>query len=182
MPDSTIYTLTIATDGDAATGDIVFLLADPATNDHFVGTADGLEELVGRRSSPRPARSPRPDGYTVLTMPQVNARRTTSTAFSVPTDDGAISSQGLSSAFEGSPQQSYDADCDCITDAATGQTWTADDDEGSFVNEDGDTLAQGWKVNVGLRQLHRGPHQRHDPQLVPADPRLELRLRDPDRS
>ena len=38
-------------------------------------------------------------------------------AFSVPTDDGAIKSQGLSAAFEGAPQQSYDEACDCITDA-----------------------------------------------------------------
>ncbi len=45
VPDSATYTLTIATDGDATTGDIVFLLSDPATEDLFVGTADGLEEL-----------------------------------------------------------------------------------------------------------------------------------------
>ena len=60
VPDSTIYTLTLATDGDATTGDIVFLLVDPATNDHFVGTADGLEELDRTASSPRPGRSPAP--------------------------------------------------------------------------------------------------------------------------
>ena len=154
VPDSTIYTLTLATDGDAATGDIVFLLSDPASQESFVGTADGLEPLEeGTFESATPGgKITAADDYTVLTVPQVNARQDDITAFSVPTDDGAIKSQGLSAAFEGAPQQSYDEECDCITDAATGNVWTADDEEGSFVSEDGSQrdLAQGWKVNVGF--------------------------------
>ena len=35
----------IATDGDPASGDIVFLLTDPATKQPYLGTPDGLEEL-----------------------------------------------------------------------------------------------------------------------------------------
>jgi len=154
VADSTVYTLTLATDGDPATGDIVFLLVDPTTNDHFLGTADGLEELSGG-FEPETGKITAADDYTVLTAPQVNARQDDIVAFSVPTDDGAIKSQGLSSAFEGSPQQSYDEECDCVTDAETGQTWVADDDEGSFVSEDGDTLAQGWKVGVGFDNFTR---------------------------
>jgi arabinogalactan oligomer/maltooligosaccharide transport system permease protein len=154
VADSTVYILTLATDGDPATGDIVFLLVDPTTNDHFLGTADGLEELSGG-FEPETGKITAADDYTVLTAPQVNARQDDITAFSVPTDDGAIKSQGLSSAFEGSPQQSYDEECDCVTDAETGQTWVADDDKGSFVSADGDTLAQGWKVGVGFDNFTR---------------------------
>ncbi len=73
----------------------------------------------------------------------------------MPTDDGAIKAQGLSAAFEGAPQQNYDSGCDCITDATTGQTWTADEEIGSFVDENGDAIAQGWQVNVGFQNFTR---------------------------
>ena len=33
--------------------------------------------------------------------------------------------------------------------------WTADDEDGSFVSEDGSRLAQGWKVNVGFDNFTR---------------------------
>ena len=159
VPDSTIYTLTLATDGDAATGDIVFLLADPASKDSFVGTADGVEPLdEGSFEAATPGgKITASDDYTVLTVPQVNARQDDISEFSVPTEDGAIKSQGLSTAFEGAPQQSYDADCDCITDATTGSVWTADEQEGAFVSEDGTQrdLAQGWKVGVGFDNFTR---------------------------
>jgi arabinogalactan oligomer / maltooligosaccharide transport system permease protein len=42
---STDYRLAIATKGDPATGDIVFLLSDPETRASQVGTPDGLEPL-----------------------------------------------------------------------------------------------------------------------------------------
>lgn len=157
VPDSEIYTLTLATDGDAATGDIVFLLAEPSSGESFVGTADGLETLEeGTFEAATPGgKITAADDYTVLTVPEVNARQDDITTFSVPTDDGAIKSQGLSTAFEGAPQQSYDEECDCITDATTGNVWTADEEQGSFVSEDGSRLAQGWKVNVGFDNFTR---------------------------
>ena len=34
-----------------------------------------------------------------------------------------------------------------------GTVWTADDETGSFVDELGNALAQGWQVNVGLRNF-----------------------------
>ena len=150
VPDSTIYTLTLATDGDPASGDLVFLLSDPAGEDVFAGTADGLEELDPgsvEKSGPKITAS---DDYTVLTIPQATARQADIAEFSVPTDQGAIKAQGLSQAFEGAPQQSYDEECDCITDAATGAVFTADGERGSFVDEDGKALAQGWRVGVGF--------------------------------
>ena len=157
VPDSTIYVLTLATDGDATTGDVVFLLADPTSQDSFVGTADGLEALdEGAYDSASPGgKITAADGYTVLTVPQVNARQDDIQAFSVPTEAGAIKSQGLSTAFEGAPQQSYDSGCDCVSDVASGATWTADDADGSFVNDEGSALAQGWKVNVGFENFTR---------------------------
>jgi arabinogalactan oligomer/maltooligosaccharide transport system permease protein len=156
VPDSATYTLTIATDGDATTGDIVFLLVDPATEELFAGTADGLEELdAGDVEQTSTGKITQADGYTVLDIDQAGAREADIEIFSVPTDDGAIKAQGLSAAFEGSPQQNYDSGCDCITDATTGQVWNADEENGSFVDEDGNALAQGWKVNVGFENFTR---------------------------
>lgn len=152
VPGSAEYVLTVATDGDAATGDIVFLLTDPGTGTSYLGTAEGLSELddVTRSATGKVTAA---DGYTVLNIAQAGTRSADISGFSVPTDAGAIKSQGLSRAFEGSPQQAYDSGCDCIEDAATGRTWTADDSHGYFVDAEGQHLAQGWKVNVGFRNF-----------------------------
>jgi arabinogalactan oligomer/maltooligosaccharide transport system permease protein len=154
VPGSAVYTLSLATDGSPASGDIVFLLTDPATKQAFAGTKDGLKELAAGDVQQGPTgKITQASGYTILTIPQANARTKDISAFSVPTDKGAIKSQGLSRAFEGSPSQAYDSGCDCIKDAATGKTWTADGSNGFFVASDGSNLAQGWKVNVGLRNF-----------------------------
>ena len=151
---STDYRLTVATTGDPVTGDIVFLLTDPDTKQSQVGTSDGLEPLPpeGVQLSPSGNVTEAP-GYTILTIGAAGAREEDLADFSVPTDNGAIVNAGLTRAFEGAPQRAYDSACDCIKDAQTGQTWTADDANGLFVDANGDNLAQGWKVNVGLRNF-----------------------------
>ncbi len=66
----------------------------------------GSTRSCPRRTRPcrRPARSPRAKGYTVLTIAQAARRGEAVGAFRVPTEKGAIRSQGLSSAYEGSAQ------------------------------------------------------------------------------
>jgi arabinogalactan oligomer/maltooligosaccharide transport system permease protein len=156
VPGSPTYTLTLATDGDAETGDIVFLLTDPKTKAAFVGTADGLEELPPGDIQQAPTgKITAADGYTLLSVRQANARSDDLADFSVPTDRGSIKSQGLSRAFEVTPLQAYDAGCDCIKDSRSGQTWTADNSNGFFVDAGGRNLAQGWQVNVGFRNFTR---------------------------
>ena len=121
VPGSAQYLLSIGVAGDPATGDIAFLLSDPATGKAFVGTTDGLKDLPASDVRKGIAgKITEATGYTILTVPQASARSRDIAAFSVPTAQGAIKSQGLSRAFEGSPQQKYDAGCDCIKDAATG--------------------------------------------------------------
>lgn len=72
---STDYRLTVATEGDPITGDIVFLLADPETRAAQVGTPDGLEPLAadGLLFSPEGNITEAP-GYTVLTIGAAGAR------------------------------------------------------------------------------------------------------------
>ncbi len=154
VPGSTVYTLTMATEGDAGSGELVFLLTDPVTGDVFVGTSEGLEEVSSGDVELAPTgKVTEAEGYTVLGVGEIAARQDDIATFSVPTDDGAIVAQGLSEAFEGAPQRSYDAACDCITDATSGQVWTADDEIGSFVDEDGNAVAQGWQTTVGFRNF-----------------------------
>ena len=154
VPGSTDYRLSIATRGDPATGDLVFLLVDPDTRAAQVGTPDGLEPLAadGLQFSEQSNITEAP-GYTMLSIGQAGAREEDLADFSVPTPKGAIVPAGLTRAFEGAPQRAYDAACDCIKDAETGQTWTADDSNGLFVDDKGENLAQGWQVNVGLRNF-----------------------------
>ena len=151
---STDYRLAIATTGDPATGDIVFLLSDPETQASQLGTSDGLEPLPadGLQFSPEGNITEAP-GYTILTIGAAGGREEDLADFSVPTADGAIVAAGLTRAFEGAPQRAYDEACDCIKDAETGQTWTADGSQGFFVDANGDNLAQGWQVNVGFRNF-----------------------------
>lgn len=154
VPGSAEYVLSIATDGDAAGGDIVFLLTDPTTKKSFLGTADGLQDLPDADVTKGiTGKVTAAEGYTVLTTPQASGRSQDIAGFSVPTDKGAIKSQGLSRAFEGSPAQAYDEGCDCIKDTASGATWTADGSDGFFRNAEGQNLAQGWKVGVGLKNF-----------------------------
>jgi arabinogalactan oligomer / maltooligosaccharide transport system permease protein len=144
----------VATKCDPVTGDISFLLADPDTRAAQVGTPDGLEPLEadGLQFSPEGNITEAP-GYTILTIGAAGAREEDLADFSVPTEDGAIVAAGLTRAFEGAPTRAYDEGCDCIRDAETGQTWTADGTDGLFVDDQGENLAQGWQVNVGLRNF-----------------------------
>ena len=154
VPGSTDYRLSIATKGDPATSDLVFLLVDPKTRAAQLGTPDGLEPLPddGLQFSAQNNITEAP-GWTILSIGQAGAREEDLADFAVPTANGAIKNAGLTRAFEGAPQRAYDAACDCIKDTETGQTWTADDSNGLFVDSAGENLAQGWQVNVGFRNF-----------------------------
>ncbi|MBM2623690.1 ABC transporter permease subunit [Actinoplanes sp. LDG1-06] len=146
VPGSQQYALRIATTGDPATGPLVFLITDPVTKQVSVGDADGLKAIPDGDVA---------SGYTVLSFGQAGERSAEITAFAVPTPGGAIRSSGLTRAYEGRAGRAYDENCDCIRDTTTGQTWTADENVGAFVADNGERLAQGWKVTVGLSNFTR---------------------------
>ena len=143
VPGSRQYALKVATTGDPATGPLVFLITDPVSGQVSVGDADGLKALGNSGD------------YTILNAGQASRRSAEITALAVPTAGGAIRSSGLSRAYEGRAGRAYDQSCDCIRDTTTGQTWTADESAGAFVSADGERLAQGWKVGVGLSNFTR---------------------------
>lgn len=144
------YYLTVATKGDAATGKLVLLLVDPATKQVEIGTEAGLEPATNAVVSDANKVTSLDGGYTILNLGQVTQRQADLTALSVPAGEGAfIKTNGLSRAVEGKATRTYAAGCDCITDTASGATYTADGATGYFVNAAGDHLDQGWQVNVG---------------------------------
>jgi arabinogalactan oligomer / maltooligosaccharide transport system permease protein len=150
------FLLSVAVDEKAnpAAGEVTFLLSDAATRKLYAGTKDGLEPLDAGAVTVSPAgKIVAAKGYTVLTVGQTAARGEAVTGLRVPTEKGAIRSQGLSRAYEGAAQLAYDAGCDCIRDAKSGATWTADDSDGYFRDAKGSYLAQGWRVNVGFRNF-----------------------------
>ncbi len=154
VPDSPEYVLTIATTGDPATGDLVFLLVEPATKAIQRGDASGLTQMTDATVGETGKVTAAP-GLTLLNAGQASARSADLETFAVPTTNGAIKSQGLSRAFEGRPIRDYQPDCDCIVDTATGARYTSDNANGSFVGENGAALAQGWQTNVGLGNFVR---------------------------
>jgi arabinogalactan oligomer/maltooligosaccharide transport system permease protein len=139
VPGSPEYTLKVVAKGDPATAPIAFLITDPAGR-RFLGDAGGLRPASGI-----------PDGYAPLNLGQAGARSKEITDLVVPTARGAIRSSGISRAYEGQAQRSYDKACDCIVDKTNGHRWTARD--GSFMDNAGQRLPQGWRVNVGLRNF-----------------------------
>ena len=153
VPGSTEYILTIATSGDVATGNLQFLLYDPATKAVQIGTPEGLTPCTDCETTATGKVKSAGD-LTILNLGQAAERSADVQAFSVPTDNGAIKASGVSKAYEGIATSTYDAACDCITDA-DGKVYTADNSRGSFVNAAGVALPQGWQVNVGLNNYVR---------------------------
>ncbi|MEU1392060.1 MULTISPECIES: ABC transporter permease subunit [unclassified Nonomuraea] len=147
-PGSPEYGLTAALRGD----ELVFLLVDPKTKQVRLGTAEGLTPLAGAQVGLTGKVLSAP-GVTVLKAPEAAARGQEISALSVPTRGGAIKANGLSRAMEGKAALAYDAACDCVR--GNGDTWTADEAQGYFVNAEGEHLAQGWQANVGLDNFAR---------------------------
>ncbi|MGW2157205.1 ABC transporter permease subunit [Nonomuraea sp. NPDC001699] len=147
-PGSPEYGLTTALRGD----ELVFLLVDLKTKQVRLGTGEGLTPLEGAQVGLTGKVLSAP-GVTVLKAPEAAARGQEISALSVPTPGGVIKANGLSRAVEGRAALVYEAACDCVK--GNGDTWTADEDQGYFVNAKGEHLAQGWQVNVGLDNFAR---------------------------
>ncbi len=155
-PDAPRYNLTVATTGSKTDGPFAFLLVDPASEDVFVGTEDGLEELDD--ATVDGGFVTEADGYETLTPAEVNQASSALTEFAVPTDEGAIRQLGIRQAFEGSSPLEYDEDAGTITNTSTDVVYSAQQqgDREFFVAPDGTRLSdQSWKANVGLRNYER---------------------------
>lgn len=157
--DSPQYNLTVATDGDPATGPFTYFLVpqdDPETV--YEGTAEGLEsdpEGVSLENG----RVTAVEGYTVLNIKQISAVSDDLDEIAVPTESGSfIVRDGTSEAFEGAPTLVFDEDADTITDTTSDTVYTAQQqgDREYFVDESGARLSdQSWTANVGTSNYER---------------------------
>lgn len=157
--DSPQYNLTVATDGDPASGPFTYFLVpqdDPESV--FEGTADGLEEDPSGVTLDN-GRVTAVDGYTILNIKQISAASDALDEIAVPTDDDTfIVRDGTSEAFEGAPTLVYDEDADTITDTTSDTVYTVakQGDREYFVDGDGTRISdQSWTANVGTRNYER---------------------------
>lgn len=157
--DSPQYNLTIATDGDPASGPFTYFLVpqdDPETV--YEGTADGLESDPDGVTLDN-GRVSAVEGYTVLNIKQISAASDALDEIAIPTESGSfIVRDGTSEAFEGAPTLVYDAEADTITDSGDGTVYMAQQqgDREFFVDETGARLSdQSWTANVGTRNFEK---------------------------
>ncbi|MGD9960969.1 ABC transporter permease subunit [Nocardioides sp.] len=147
------YNLSIGTDGSKTTGPFTYFLVDPATGDAFAGTADGLEPLDTSTATIEDDKVTAVDGYELLGIKDVNAAQDALKGFTVPTENGAIQANGVSTAFEGTTTLVYDKAADTITDTKTDTVYTVQrqGDKDFFVDEAGNRVSdQSWTANVGF--------------------------------
>lgn len=97
-------------------------------------------------------------GYDTLNFAQIVANQTDILKISVPVSDdpaqGSLRTADGSNSFAFKPSLTYDRASDTFTDVASGVTYT-DNGQGAFADKAGQTLATGWKINVGFDNFVR---------------------------
>jgi arabinogalactan oligomer/maltooligosaccharide transport system permease protein len=157
--DSPQYNLTIATDGDPASGPFTyFLVPQDDPEKVFEGTEEGLDEDPGGVTLDN-GRVTAVDGFTVLDIKQISAASEQLDEIAVPTESGSfIVRDGTSEAFEGAPTLVYDEDADTITDSASDTVYTVQQagDREYFVDGTGARISdQSWTANVGTANYEK---------------------------
>lgn len=157
--DSPQYNLTIATDGDPASGPFTYFLVpqdDPGTV--YEGTADGLEADPDGVTVDN-GRVTAIDGFTILDIKQISAASDALDEIAIPTKSGSfIVRDGTSEAFEGAPTLVYDEGADTITDTTNDTVYTVQQqgDREYFVDDAGKRISdQSWTANVGGRNFNK---------------------------
>ncbi|MDR9452034.1 MAG: ABC transporter permease subunit, partial [Acidimicrobiia bacterium] len=153
VPGATRYRIVVL-GGDGGTGDLALLLTDESEN-QFLGTLDGLEELTSDRiQMDADGKVTGVDGYTALALRDFADRQDElSNDFSVPTDQGTIRVITATSAALYEAVFQYDEATDTIVNIETGVTYTELD--GTFVSSTGERLTPGWVAVVGWDNFTR---------------------------
>ncbi|MEJ7792007.1 MAG: ABC transporter permease subunit [Gaiellaceae bacterium] len=147
-PEGAAYAMAPARD---AGGNLVLLLVDDTTGDQFVGSHGGLEPLdretlkLGEFGTIEAA----PSGYTLVKGAELLRLDTQLSSFTVPTESGAIRSEGTEAALELAPTLRYDRVRDTFTRTEDGTVFR-DNRRGAYVAAGGEELEPGWRTNIGL--------------------------------
>ncbi|AEE46440.1 ABC transporter permease subunit [Cellulomonas fimi] len=153
LPDSPSYPLTVILSGD----ELGFAVVD-TEGEAQVGTAD---EPLHRTddATVEGGRVTAVEGWETLQFAQVLERQDEVFALRVPfsddPNDGSVRTPDGSTGYVYVSTMEWDEAAGTITNTATGDVYTADQEVGSFVSEDGTELGTGWKVFVGLDNFTR---------------------------
>lgn len=152
LPDSPSYPLTVVVNGD----ELGFAVVD-GEGDAELGTAeDPLHPVDATLENGRVAAV---DGWETLQFAQVLERQDEIFALRVPIsddpNDGSVRTPDGSTGYVYVSTMEWDEAAGTITNTATGDVYTADEDQGAFVAEDGSQLGTGWKVFVGFENFSR---------------------------
>jgi arabinogalactan oligomer/maltooligosaccharide transport system permease protein len=155
VPNTSRYKLSVAVKqgADPLKAEAFYLLTNPAGKT-FLGDKNGLSDLpaadVEKADNGRITKA---KDYQILTAIQINQRQDLN-EFAVPTKDGGgIKRIGLSEAFEGKANVSYDKASDTLFDSATQKTYVPDKARWVPKDGEGDPFPQGWKENVGFKNF-----------------------------
>ena len=171
----------IATKGDPATGRPRLPAHRPDDRAaRSSATADGLEPLDAGDVDRRPDRQDhrRRRLHRAQRRPGRRPQRGHHRPSACRPTRAPSASQGLSRAFEGRPPRRTTPAATASRTPRPAQTWTADDANGSFVDRRRRAPGPGLEGQRRLPQLRPGAHRPGISGALPADPGLELRLRD----
>ena len=163
--DGRSYLMAPARDEDGA---LVLVLVDEESGAPAVGTRDGLQPLpAGAVEANAFGDITAVRGYELVPENELFGLDAELSAYTVPTEGGAIRAEGLSAALELAPTLRYDQVSDTFTRLEDGAVFRPND-RGSYVASGGEELEPGWRTNIGLANfravlsdpLIRGPFLR----------------------
>ena len=159
-PDSAVYNLAIGTDGDLVTGPFTLFMVDQANPTGpviFGSETEPVAEFTGNVTVVD-GRVTAVEGYTLLTLRDVNAAWTTIQAMQAKVSDEVfIRVQSPTMAFQGRASRVWDEATNTITDRDTGEVFTPTliGNSEFFVSDTGEQLPQGWLQHVGWANYYR---------------------------
>lgn len=151
VPDSPAYRTSVVTKDGA----YYLLVTDPNGAAEIGTTGKKLEPAPGAvRDSAGKAKGL--DGYQTLALADLVAHQQDVLGLVVPVSDnpgdGTLRTQDGSNAYIFRSSMVYDRAADTFTDNDTGTVYR-DSGQGDFVSPSGETLATGWKIDVGLKNF-----------------------------
>jgi len=153
VPDSPAYKASVLTKGS----DFYLLFTDPSGKAQLGSSEDPLTEVpeAGKDST---GKATSLAGYQTLKFQEIVANQQEILKITVPVSDdpadGTLRTADGSTAYQFKPALNYDAATDTFTDTDTG-TQYRDNGKGAFADANGETLATGWKIDVGMDNFVR---------------------------
>lgn len=153
VPDSPAYKAAVL----EKNGAYHLLFTDPEGNAKLGSNGEPLADApdAGKDSTGKANSLP---GYETLAFQEIVANQQDILAITVPVSDdpaeGTLRTADGSTAYQFKPTLTYDAATDTFTNMETGSTYQ-DNGKGAFANAAGETLATGWKIDVGFENFAR---------------------------